>query len=401
MARKVNTPKSTKRVPKAAPHRFIVRSAAEAVEQVRNTLGPTAKVISVRQVKGVGLQRFLSSPRLEILACLTDEPEEVEKAYASTAVSEPPVASSDATEEASVAGGEILEAKANSVTSAAVVSDVAVAVVPQGEASARLATTERPSLLSRVQQEPVAATLTCGKFLNRAGFPDLLLARFSADAQWREICELPLAEGLTQAIRWIRAYRGREVPATLTNRIAFLGGPGSGKTTALCKILARDVFIRGLRPQVLRLEVDKPHLDDGLSLYCDVLGVPCFRSQVEVDFDSDALIYVDLPGYSLREQAEQDRVLKVLDRLEIDSRVLVMNAAYETAVLNRFVESGRRMGADFQILTHVDELDHIGKLWAFLLDTQRQLVLLSNGQNVAGDRIDDVLGFLIERTFPQ
>ena len=78
----------------------------------------------------------------------------------------------------------------------------------------------------------------------------------------------------------------------------------------------------------------------------------------------------------------------------------MLNAANEASVLNRFTESGRRLGARFQVLTHVDELEHVGKLWAFLLDTQRQLILLSNGQNVDGDRVDDVLGFLIERTFP-
>jgi flagellar biosynthesis GTPase FlhF len=132
-----------------------------------------------------------------------------------------------------------------------------------------------------------------------------------------------------------------------------------------------------------------------------VLGVPCFRSEAEVDFSEDRLIYVDLPGYSLSEQAEQDRIAKVLEQLNIDSRVLVMNAAYESGVLHRFAESGERLGARFQILTHLDELDRIGKLWAYLLDTQRQLLLFSNGQNIAGDRIDDAFGFLIERTFPR
>ena len=48
--------------------RFIAKSAQEAVEQVRNELGPDAKVISVRQVTGTGLQRFLKAPQLEIVA---------------------------------------------------------------------------------------------------------------------------------------------------------------------------------------------------------------------------------------------------------------------------------------------------------------------------------------------
>lgn len=378
---------------KTAPHRFIVRSAAEAVQQVREKLGPNAQVVSVRQVKGVGLQRFLSSPRLEILARLPEPPPQLEQVSVRQPAAQPAEVATDTLPPVDAAELTQLQQSVGS-------SNADATTQPILAAPDKLSNAVGSSVLSRVQQSPAAAALTCGKFLNRAGFSDLLLARFSADAAWREICELPLEQGLTAAIRWIRAYRERSEVAQLTNRVAFIGGPGSGKTTALCKILARDVFIRGLSPQVLRMEVDKPHLDDGLSLYCDVLGVPCFRSQAEVDFNSEGIVYVDFPGYSLRDPAEQERVLAVLDGLQIESRVLVLNAAYEASVLNRFTESGRRMGARFQVLTHVDELEHVGKLWAFLLDTQRQLILLSNGQNVAGDRVDDVLGFLIERTFP-
>lgn len=393
MARKVNSSTPEKSVPKTAPHRFIVRSAAEAVQQVREKLGPNAQVVSVRQVKGQGLQRFLSSPRLEILACLPESQPQLDQQEVSLPQSAAEYAQAGIESLPPVGAAEPRQSQRP-------VATTTTASTPILAAPDELANSVGPAVLPRVQHSHAAATLTCGKFLNGAGFSDLLLARFSADATWRKICDLPLEQGLTAAIRWIRAYRERSEVAQLTNRVAFIGGPGSGKTTALCKILARDVFIRGLSPQVLQMEVDKPHLDDGLSMYCDVLGVPCLRSHDEVDFNSDAMVYVDFPGYSLRDPAEQDRVLSVLDGLQIDSRVLVLNAAYEASVLSRFAESGRRLGARFQVLTHVDEIEHVGKLWAFLLDTQRQLILLSNGQNVAGDRVDDVLGFLIERTFP-
>ena len=44
--------------------RLIVRSAEEAVRVIRDKLGDNAKVISVRQVGGEGLKRFISSPKL-------------------------------------------------------------------------------------------------------------------------------------------------------------------------------------------------------------------------------------------------------------------------------------------------------------------------------------------------
>ena len=48
--------------------RLVVRSAEEAVRVIREKLGEDAKVLSVRQVGGSGLKRFVSSPKLEVIA---------------------------------------------------------------------------------------------------------------------------------------------------------------------------------------------------------------------------------------------------------------------------------------------------------------------------------------------
>ena len=43
-------------------YKFIVKSAEEAATIIREKLGEMAQVISVRQVEGEGLAKFLSSP---------------------------------------------------------------------------------------------------------------------------------------------------------------------------------------------------------------------------------------------------------------------------------------------------------------------------------------------------
>ena len=64
--------------------RFIVRSAEEAVTVLREQLGPRARVISVKQVEGKGLARFLRAPSLEVIAEVAPE------TPAAPAVPEPP-----------------------------------------------------------------------------------------------------------------------------------------------------------------------------------------------------------------------------------------------------------------------------------------------------------------------
>ena len=49
-------------------YRLVVRSAEEAVRLIREKLGDQARVTSVRQVGGEGLKRFISSPKLEVIA---------------------------------------------------------------------------------------------------------------------------------------------------------------------------------------------------------------------------------------------------------------------------------------------------------------------------------------------
>lgn len=393
--------KAAKAVKKGGPaegslHRFVVSSAQEAVLQIREKLGPKAEVLSVKQVKGSGLERFLSSPKLEVVAQIKLATELPVSVVNNAAQDQPTEASEPSS---SKKQSDIPEVKKDPhlQTEASVDKQMHTQEVAPKE----LPKARRSSLFERIRKQSNSGDLTCHQFLEKAGLSPRLLARMSSDDSWRRISEAPLSTGMMQAVSWLKSYR-KELPhAALTNRVAFLGSAGVGKTTALCKLLARDVFIAGKCPQVLRMEVDRPHMDEGLSMYCEVLGVPYYRSEAEVDFMSDELIYLDFPGYSFRDLREQERLLSVLDRLAVTTRVIVVNAAYEESVLDRSLESAQRLGVTHQVLTHVDELTQSAKLWSFLLDPERSLLFISNGQNVAGDRIDDVMGHLLERTFPK
>jgi len=49
-------------------YRLVVRSAEEAVRMIREKLGDSARVVSVRQTGGEGLKRFISFSKLEVIA---------------------------------------------------------------------------------------------------------------------------------------------------------------------------------------------------------------------------------------------------------------------------------------------------------------------------------------------
>src|SRR5688572_5941974 len=55
-------------------HTFIAESANEAVERIREELGPTAVVLSVRKLPRTGLDRFIKHEQIEVLAGIDHTP---------------------------------------------------------------------------------------------------------------------------------------------------------------------------------------------------------------------------------------------------------------------------------------------------------------------------------------
>ena len=75
----------------------------------------------------------------------------------------------------------------------------------------------------------------------------------------------------------------------------FIGPPGSGKTTALCKWLTAAVLREEHRVRVWRLDGEIANTSEFLSLHCEMMGVPVERFWDEPVAAAD-LLFVDLPG---------------------------------------------------------------------------------------------------------
>lgn len=342
--------------------KFIAKSAREAADLVREQLGPEGRVISVRQVRGSGLQRFIAAPRLEIIA---------ERNPSVAEVVGPGMTDSPSVEQVDLNG--------------------------EGVASERV---ERVNRVASERSETCRGRgVSCRDLLAGAGFSAGLMARLEGAERWRAICALPSDEGLPQAVSWLRSYRAKAQTSSKLGRVAFIGSAGVGKTTSLCKYLAREVFLHGNSPEVLQLEVDKPHMDNGLAMYCGILGVPCYENPLEVESSEHLLI--DVPGIDLAVPEEKKRLMSALDKIHVHHRVMVMNAAYESSILENCAKEGAALGAKYCVYTHLDELNDVGKLWGRVLDPKQATLFFADGQNVAGGLVEDTFGYLIERTFPR
>ncbi len=346
-------------------YRLVVKSAEEAVRVIREKLGATARVLSVRQMDGQGLSKFISSPKLEVVV---EVPGPGSSAEGTSDLPQPPASEDDPQ----------LLADAESPVQEPAPSD-------QDDAADLLAESGNISTL-----------------LERAGFDRDFLATVQTWPRWKAIREMSIPEALNEISLALRD-RFREIEQRpTTGKVAFFGPPGSGKTTTLCKFLANDVFLNQRVPHVLKLENGTPNPDDALRIFCEVLGVTLFRDADELpSHTEESQLYLDFPGLSVAKEDEWRLMGGRLDELSVDTRALVVNASYDASISKRLYQLGELARATHVVFTHFDELPNSTKLWPLALGGGLTPLCICTGQNVTGDFTSNVLNQLMANTFPR
>lgn len=331
-------------------YKFTVQSAEQAVALIREKLGEHARVISVRSVEASGFKKFFTAPRLEVVA-------QVDPAPAVEPAAETFVRSS---------------ARADDAT---------------------------PPSTNRLTQLPPSIGLT--GLLRRSGITETALTRLQAGANWPELSALPLHRALAETSRLLRTQAEPRAPRPPLTRAAFLGAPGVGRTTALCKWLSVEVFRRSRQGHVVSVEFDRPNPLGPLPVFSEALGVPLAHFPCETQpAMPGGFVYFDLPGISVRRPSDNAALAAWLDRELVHERVLVLNAAYDRASLREAYAAGRDLGATRLVFTHLDEVPQWGKLWDYLFDEALEPLFLSTGPSLTGDCEDDVPGAIVRRTLP-
>lgn len=247
----------------------------------------------------------------------------------------------------------------------------------------------------------VEAQKNLPELLRRSGISEILLNRLESSPEWSTIAQAPLHQALVEIGRRLRrAGEERRERSQLTpQRAAFIGTAGSGRTTALCKWLAVEVFRRARLGHVVVAEFDRPNPPGPLPVFCEALGVPVVHYPASTELAvSGGFVYCDLPSLSLRDPADNVALAEFLERERITQRILVLNAAYDHETLRRAYAVGREMGATHLVLTHLDEVAHWGRLWDYLFDNALEPLFLATGPSLSGDCEEDVFNAIVNRT---
>lgn len=374
-------------------YKFTVKSADQAVTLIREKLGPSARVLSVRPIEATGWKKLFNAPQLEVIAQL-DAP------IATAGFTTPPSASPSASSLSATSAEPAVPDFGLALDRASAVAGLS----GDGDSAPMAPATSTPeadvTTPPRVRLQP-PASLGLTHLLKRSGITETALHRLQTGKNWNELNTLPLHRALAETSRLLRTQAETRQARPSLSRAAFLGSAGVGRTTALCKWLAQEVFRRSRLGHVVSVEFDRPNPLGPLPVFAEAMGIPLAHFPCETRAAvPGGFVYCDMPGISARRPADNAAIAAFLDREKISERVLVLNAAYDRASLRDAYAAGRDLGATHLVFTHLDEVPQWGKLWDYLFDEELEPLFLATGPSLTGDCEEDVPGAIVRRTLP-
>ena len=365
-------------------YRLVVNSAEEAVRLIHEKLGPNARVVSVKQIGVRGLASLLRAPQLEVIAEIPTAPDA--SAPSAPADRHVPSDSSDSSTPPS---------------STDPTPQPTFVIPPVAAEDETFWLDEEPAASSFTAPSPASSDtpVPLERLLTRAGLGEQTLARLRRTPHWAQFCDFPIGDALKEVVELVRAHWNETPEQPLGMRVAFFGPPGSGTTTALCKALTIDTFFRQQPAVAMKLDGEQPNPTEGLAMFCEALGIPLIRLGDEIELVPEGhRLYWDATGFPLYDGPAWHHLGNILSDFYVDSRVLVLNAAYDINLLKRAYTLGCEAGATHVVFTHLDEVFHWGKLWDLLLSGGLRPLFFSCGQNVSGELYEDTFELMAQRT---
>lgn len=374
---------------------FRAESLQEALQLVRDNLGPDASVMQTREVK----QGLFRKSIVEVEASSDIS---VARKFGNTSVSdsEAPVPQPTPGQPAAVT---------RTVTpQPAPVEQTVSTTAPVPRTSS---TSHQASRMVAMQQDryPSGDSISRMPRLSPSGvelMTDLLEQGFTSDIAASIMHDVTAeAAGPKQHDPWVlRGLAGKHIGSKLNTSgpievgegkarvVAFVGPTGVGKTTTLAKIAAGFRFDLGLDVGMITIDTFRLGAVDQLLQYAELISSPLevvdspdqIISAMQRLRECD-LILIDTAGRSPRDTEQLEVLSKFLQAAQPDVIKLVVSSASSPAAAADAIKRYRSVGPTNLILSKVDETVQLGSWYELLSTCDLPISYITTGQHVPQD----------------
>jgi flagellar biosynthesis protein FlhF len=366
---------------------FRAKTMQQALNLVRQELGPEATVLHTRELNAGLVSRFLLGRQYEIAAS--------SEVHASVRVASPAV-----TFESSTAD-ERFESPTLEPSITPMNSSRYQKLVPSRNNSFN----DLNSLATQLQQRSLSTP--------QRQLPEAMFQAYT------DMIEMDLEENVAQQLVErlqdelavelhdpfaVRAELARMISEELTvsgplqvstdqGRVVALVGPtGVGKTTTIAKLAANYRLRENKRVGLISVDTYRIAAVEQLRTYADIIDLPMevvstpreMREAVARMKELD-LVLIDTAGRSPRDEVRIQELRSMLDEAEPDEVHLVLSAVGGVRSLCSTAERFATSGTTSMIVTKLDEATGLGNLLSLARNSSLPISYLTDGQNVPDD----------------
>ncbi len=414
--------------------RYEGSTMKDALDRVREELGPDAVILEARQSRGRGLGALLSilgfrrAPVFEVLAAVDGnaEPRDFNSspaAAAATAAAQPGHAAEAGpaarpADAAKPAPERVFQAitwvpsplATNANADEAVVPVPAPTPVPAPiPAPVRMRVPSEPlgvlGTLRALEREAAVRARAAGLSAEMADLyahlvdedvaEDVAFAIVhqvdTADASQRETDQFrewagEHAAGLVAVSGPIRMVRGRR------KVVAFIGPTGVGKTTTIAKIAACFALFAKARVALVTADTYRIAAIEQIKSYAEIIGIPCEvvhsprdMEQTLAELADYELVLIDTAGRSPNSPTRMYELKNMIDSAMPEEIHLVLSSTTRRRDLDNLIDRFEVVGFDRVILTKLDESMTFGAVFNVHAKCARPFSYFTNGQSVPED----------------
>jgi flagellar biosynthesis GTPase FlhF len=271
--------------------------------------------------------------------------------------------------------------------------------VPVSPAKAEYQGEGGSSYPSAANQSAVPKPSSIAAFLVRTGLVPVFAERVVSEMAELDPLNQPLAAQIACVADALRRQWKGDTIRTEAGVHVFVGVPGVGKSTVLCKMVTQASLAEAQPAAIYQLDTLVTNNSPQPALFSEILGAH-FERTLPSQFEwSEQSVFIDLPGIGLGDTRGREALARTIQAFGVPEIHLVLNAAYESAHLLEQVRFFSKLEISDLVITHLDEEQRWGKIWNLVLGTNYSVRFLSAGQNVPGEFFPATADAVLNRQF--